>query len=135
MVQQPQATYTPAVGTTATDIPGMVTNERMITSAPQEDQGIGDREDKNLENLSDATSISRLSVDDPLHIDEMEYTEAQRWQQKVSTKLDNLYQNWGVEKTLVPLDEQALVDEGYQWQIAKYKFIVNRLNGICKLCE
>ena len=65
----------------------------------------------------------------------MEYIEAQRCQQKVRTKLENLHHNWGIERTLVPANELALVDEAYQHWIAKYKFIADRLKGICGLYE
>ena len=63
-------------------------------------------------------------------IEEMEYIEAQRRQQKVSAKLENLHRNWGIERTLVPANEMAMVDEAYQKRISKYKFIEDRLTGV-----
>ena len=63
-----------------------------------------------VENLSNATSISWLSVDNLMCIEEMEHIEAQRRQQKVSAKLENLHCNWGIERTLVPANEMAMVD-------------------------
>ena len=80
---QPQATSTPAVGTASASLSGTVSNERTITSVPREDQQVSKKKGIDVENLSNATSISRLSVDDPLYIEEMEYIEAQRHQQKV----------------------------------------------------
>ena len=65
----------------------------------------------------------------------MEYIEAQRHQQKVRAKLENLHHNWDIERTLVPANESALVDEAYQRWIAKYKFITDQLAGICQLYE
>ena len=75
---QPQATSTPTVGAVSVSLSGMVNNERTIASAPRENSLLGQRKGIDVENLSNANSISRLSVDDPLHIEEMEYIEAQR---------------------------------------------------------
>ena len=73
MAPQPQATSTPAMGAASVSLPGMVSNEKTITLAPREDDQVSQKKDINVENLSNATSISRLSVDNPLHIKEMEY--------------------------------------------------------------
>ena len=53
-------------------------------------------------------------VNNPLHIHEMEYIEAQWHQEKVRAKQENLQHNWSIERTLVPADESPLVDEAYQ---------------------
>ena len=66
-------------------------------------------------------------------IEEMEYIEAQRRWQKVCAKLENPHCNWGIERTLVPANGMAMLDEAYQRRIAKYKFIGDRLTGICQL--
>ena len=38
----------------------------------------------------------------------------QRRQEKVRVKLENLCRNWSIERTLVPPNETALLDEAYQ---------------------
>ena len=50
-------------------------------------------------------------------------------------KLENFHHNWGIERTLAPANETALVDEAYQRWITKYKFIKDRLKRICQLYE
>ena len=90
---QPQATSTPAVGAAPVNLSGTVTNERTIASAPKNDEQVGHKGGIDVENLSNATSILRLSVDNPLHIQEMEYIETQRHQEKVRAKLENLQCN------------------------------------------
>ena len=77
VVPQPQATSTPAVGAAPVDLSGTVNNERTNASVPRNDQQVGHKKGIDVENLSNATSILRLFVDDPLHIHEMEYIEAQ----------------------------------------------------------
>ena len=127
---QPQATSMPAMGAAPIDLSGTVINERTIASAPRNDEQVGHKRGIDVENLSNATSTLRLSVDNPLHIHEMEYIEVQRHQKKVRAKLENLHCNWSIERTLVPANESPLVDEAYQRQIAKYKFIADCLAGI-----
>ena len=102
------------MGATPVDLSRTVNNERTIASAPRNDEQVGHKRGIDVENLSNATSISRLSVDDPLHIHEMEYIEAQWHQEKVRVKLENLQCNWSIERTLVPANELPLVDEAYQ---------------------
>ena len=111
---QPQATSTPAVGAALIDLSGTVTNERTIASAPMNDEQVGHKRGIDVENLNNATSILRLSVHDSLHIHDMEYIEAQRHQEKVRAKLENLQHNWSIERTLVSANESPLVDEAYQ---------------------
>ena len=111
---QPQATSTLAVGAAPVDLSGTVNNERTIVSAPRNDEQVGHKRGIDVENLSNATSILRLSVDDPLHIHEMEYIEAQQCEEKVRVKLENLQHNWSIERTLVPANELPLGDEAYQ---------------------
>ena len=62
---QPQATSMPAVGAAPIDLSRTVTNERTIASAPRNDEQVGHKRGIDVKNLSNATSISRLSVDDP----------------------------------------------------------------------
>ena len=111
---QPQATSTPAVGAAPIDLSRTVTNERTIASATRNDEQVSHKRGIDVENLSNATSILRLSVDNPLHIHEMEYIEVQRHQEKVRAKLENLQCSWSIERTLVPANEFPLVDEAYQ---------------------
>ena len=111
---QPQATSTPAVRTASVGLSGTISNEKTIALALREDEQVGKKKGIDVENLSNATSILRLSMDDPLHIEEMEYIEAQRHQQKVRSKLENLHHNLGIERTLVLANEQTMVDEAYQ---------------------
>ena len=125
MAPQLLATSKPAMGAALVSLPGMASNEKAIASAPRKNDQVSQKKGIDVENLSNATSISRLSVDNLLHIEEMEYIEAQRCQQKVRAKLENLHCNWCIERTLVPANEPTPVDEAYQRWIAKYKFIAD----------
>ena len=102
------------MGAAPVDLSGTVTNEKMLVSAPRYDGQVGPKKGIDVANLSKATSISRLSVDNPLCIQELEYIEAQRCQEKLRAKLENLQCNWSIERTLVPADQSPLMNESYQ---------------------
>ena len=72
MAPGPQATSTPAMGVAVTTLASTLTNEKMLASVPREEQGHFEGEEVDPENLSNA-SISRMSVEDPLCTEEMEY--------------------------------------------------------------
>ena len=55
---QPQATSTLAVGTVSASLSGTVTNEKTIASTPREEEQVSKKKGIDVENLSNATSIS-----------------------------------------------------------------------------
>ena len=58
MALQPQATSTPVVGVASVSLTGTVTNEKTLTAALKEDDPLDQKKGVDVENLSNATSIS-----------------------------------------------------------------------------
>ena len=103
---QPQANSTPAIAPIVPTLSGSVNNEDTLEATPmgsgRPPSNLGCLSSSSDSSLSVATSISLMLVENAMQITETESIEAQRRHMKVSAKIENILQNWRVERTLVP---------------------------------